>query len=436
MNEKIDQVFQTVNNVSNGFGNVFFDSALFFVKSAGKSCGYTKQAVSSVYNDTKRFVGLGYKKPVGLFTGGLRKKFGLNKSEVQAKIAMLENKIRNLYLEIGKIGSGVEDEEDLLATAEVREIIDQIKKLENESSSLRKYLGELEDSQKQQLPLKKLSIKPKGGFEGRIRKRMISTVENCLKKAKFSLRSDAIVFEKSLHDLLDEETDIKRLAVSELGRLGNRHAAPVLKEALKLNDAELQAEIINSLIQLEDKEVFNICKSFLKHEYAGIRTACIRGLYKIGQSQSVPLLIEAIKDENVEARNSAVMFLGWLEAKPAVPSLLQAAAVDADLRVRKSAILSLANIRDEGSVLPLIRLLSDDLSEIREKILHALERITGEAITFNNSANKKERLKNIDDLKEWWIKKRHGISESSIASGQETEQETKGKEGGKKETKK
>jgi len=435
MNEKIDQVFQTVNNVSNGFGNVFFDSALFFVKSAGKSCGYTKQAVSSVYNDTKRFVGLGYKKPVGLFTGGLRKKFGLNKSEVQAKIAMLENKIRNLYLEIGKIGSGVEDEEDLLATAEVREIIDQIKKLENESSSLRKYLGELEDSQKQQLPLKKLSIKPKGGFEGRIRKRMISAVENCLKKAKFSLRSDAIVFEKSLHDLLDEEMDIKRLAVSEFGKLGNRHAAPVLKEALKLNDPELQAEIINSLIQLEDKEVFNICKSFLNHEYSGIRTACIRGLYKIGQSQSVPLLIEAIKDENVEARNSAAMFLGWLEAKPAVPSLLQA-AVDADLRVRKSAILSLANIRDEGSVLPLIRLLSDDSSEIREKTLNALERITGEAITFNNSANKKERLKNIDDLKEWWIKKRHGIAESSIASGQETEQETKGKEGGKKGTKK
>ena len=435
MSEKVDSLFGAVNRVSVRVANVFCDSALFVKNASGKPIEYAGRAVCSVYNVTRRFVGLRSRKSAGIFTGGLRKKFGFNKAEVQAKIVMLDNKIRDLYLEIGKIGSGSEDVDGLLKTDEVVDIIKQIKKFEDESGALTKYLFALESSQQQGVPITKLSIKPRADFKGQTIRRMRAAVERSIKNAKFSLRSDAIVFEKSLHDLLDEETDIKRLAVSELGRLGNRHAAPVLKEALKLNDAELQAEIINSLIQLEDKEVFNICKSFLKHDYPSIRTACIRGLYKIGQSQSVPLLIEAIKDENVEARNSAAMFLGWLEAKPAVPSLLQA-AVDADLRVRKSAILSLANIRDEGSVLPLIRLLSDDSSEIREKILYALERITGEAITFNNSANKKERLKNIDDLKEWWIKKRHGIAESSIASGQETEQETKGKEGGKKQTKK
>jgi HEAT repeat protein len=239
---------------------------------------------------------------------------------------------------------------------------------------------------------------------------MKSVAENSIRRATFSLRSDAIIFEKALRDVLEAEMDIKRLAVSELGKLGNKHSGPVLKEALSINNHELQAEIVNALIQVEDADVFPICKRFFKHPYAGVRAACVRGLYKAGKEDAAPLLIEALKDENVEVRNSSAMFLGWIESRDAIPALLQVAAADSDLRVRKSAIQALENIRDEGAVLPLIRLLNDDSKDIRDRVLVALERITGETLSVSIGDDVKERLAEINRLKEWWIKKKHEIT--------------------------
>jgi HEAT repeat protein len=112
----------------------------------------------------------------------------------------------------------------------------------------------------------------------------------------------------------------------------------------------------------------------------------------------------------VEVRNSSAMFLGWIESKEAIPALLQVAAADSDLRVRKSAIQALENIRDEGAVLPLIRLLNDDAKDIRDRVLTALERITGETLAVSNGDDVKERLAEVNRLKEWWIKKKHEIT--------------------------
>ncbi|MGA2332051.1 MAG: HEAT repeat domain-containing protein [Syntrophales bacterium] len=409
MADNADNLRGVMGKVSSGVASALCSSLLFVVKTSGKSVGYAGRVASDLYSAAKKLVGYGSKKSAGMFTGGLRKKFGLTKAEVQAKLALVDNKIRELYLEIGKMGSGSDDIDGVLASAEAAVIIEKIKKLEDEGKALNKYLAELETAERQGLPLVKFSVKPRGAVAGQVYKRMSSAAESCAKKAKFTLRSDAIIFEKALRDLLEAEMDIKRLAVSELGKLGNKHAGPVLKEALAINDQELQAEIINALIQIDDDDVLPICKRYIKHPYAGVRTACVRGLYKAGQADIAPLLIEALKDENMEVRNSSAMFLGWIESKEAVPPLLQVAAADTDLRVRKSAIQALENIRDQGAVLPLIRLLNDDAKDIRDKALVTLERITGETLTVSKSDNVKDRLADINRLKAWWIKKKHEI---------------------------
>lgn len=410
MTENVDKLRGVMGRVSSGVADMLYGSLLFVVKTSGRSVGYAGRVAGVVCNATKQLIGYGSKKSAGIFTGGLRKKFGLTKAEVQAKLAIIENRIRDLYLEIGKMGTGSDDIDGILATAEAEEIIEKIKKLEDESSALNKYLVEIEAAERQGLPMAKFSVRPRSAIEGQLFKRISSVVQSCTRKATFTLRSDAIIFEKALRDLLEAEMDIKRLAVSELGKLGSKHAGPVLKEALSINNPDLQAEIINALIQLEDGDVFPICKRFLKHPYAGIRAACIRGLYKVGQDEAALLLIEALKDESMEVRNSSAMFLGWMESKPAIPALLQVAAADSDLRVRKSAIQALENIRDEGAVLPLIRLLHDDSKDIRDKALVALERITGETLTVSNGDDVKDRLADANRLKEWWIKKKHDIT--------------------------
>ena len=410
MTENAGKPCGIMGRLSNGVANILCGSLVFAVKTSGKSIGYAGRVAGSVCDATKRLVGYGSKKSAGIFTGGLRKKFGLTKAEVQAKLAIIENRIRDLYLEIGKMGTGSDNIDGVLATAEAEEIIEKIKKLEDESSALNKYLVEIEAAERQGLSMTKFSVKPRSGIDGQLLKRMKSVAENSISRATFSLRSDAIIFEKALRDVLEAEMDIKRLAVSELGKLGNKHAGPVLKEALSINNHELQAEIINALIQIEDADVFPICRRFLKHPYAGVRAACVRGLYKARKDEAAPLLIEALKDENVEVRNSSAMFLGWIESKEAIPALLQVAAADSDPRVRKSATQALENIRDEGAVLPLIRLLNDDSKDIRDRVLVALERITGETLSVSIGDDGKERLAEVNRLKEWWIRKKHEIT--------------------------
>lgn len=421
MVNKADKLRSITGKVTSGVANILYGTLVCVVKTSGKSVGYAGRVAGSLSDAAKRLVGYGSKKPAGMFTGGLRKKFGLTKAEVQAKLIIIENRIRDLYLEIGKMGTGADDIDGVLATAQAEEIIEKIKVLENESGALNKYLAEIETAERLGLPPAKFSVRPRGAIEGQLFKRMSSIAGSCIRKATFTLRSDAIIFEKALHDLLEAEMDIKRLAVSELGKLGNKHAGPLLKEALSINNHELQAEIINALIQIGDSEVFSVCKRYLKHPYAGVRNACVRGLYKVGQAEVAPLLIEALKDENMEVRNSSAMFLGWIESKEAIPSLLQVAAADGDLRVRKSAIQSMENIRDQGAVLPLIRLLNDDDKDIRNKVIVALERITGETLAVSGSDEGSERLKDINRLKEWWIKKKHEINTSQETSATVTD---------------
>lgn len=418
MANNVDNVRCAMGKVSRGVANILYGGLILVVKASGRSVGYAGRVTSGVCRTAKQMLGYGSQKTAGMFTGGLRKKFGLTRAEVQAKLVIIDNRIRELYLEIGKMGSITDDIDGVLATAPAAAVIEMIKKLEDEAGALNKYLAEIETAERQGLPLAKFSVKPRSAIEGQLFKRMSLIAERCIKKATFTLRSDAIIFEKALRDLLESEMDIKRLAVSELGKLGNRHAGPALKEALAINDQELQAEIINALIQIEDTEVLSICQSYLKHPYAGVRTACVRGLYKVGQAAAAPLLIEALKDENREVRNSAAMFLGWIESQEAIPSLLQVAAADNDLRVRKSAIQALENIRNQDAVLPLIRLLNDDALDIREKVLVTLERITGETLVLSNGDDKQDRLADVNRLKTWWIKKKHEIVNGQEAPAQ------------------
>ena len=420
MANNVNELRGVMGRVSSGVATMLYGGLLCVVKTSGKSVGYAGRVAGGVCRATKQLLGYGSKKSAGMLTGGLRKKFGLTRAEVQAKLAIIDNRIRELYLEIGKMGSNTDDIDGVLATAQAGDIIEKIKALESESSALSKYLAELETAERQGLPMAKFSIKPRSAVEGQLFKRLSSVAESCIKKATFTLRSDAIIFEKALRDLLEAEMDIKRLAVSELGKLGNRHAGPALKEALAINDQELQSEIINALIQINDPEVFPVCKRHMNHPYAGVRNACVRGLYKVGQIEAAPLLIEALKDENMEVRNSSAMFLGWIESNEAIPSLLQAAAADSDLRVRKSAIQALENIRNQDAVLPLIRLLNDDSPDIRDKVHVTLERITGETLAVCKSDDPHDRVAGVNHLKAWWIKKKHGVAndqETSVWSG-------------------
>ncbi|MBF0365822.1 MAG: HEAT repeat domain-containing protein [Oligoflexia bacterium] len=410
------------DSCSDKSGNCFARGSFSLIKALGKgigkSCGLVESMTKGVRSTPSKIAGinLSSKKVTGLFTGGLRKKFGVNKSEVKTRISYLKGQINELYLEMGKLGAqNIDPEKSVFDSKEVQELTLQIENYEKEVNSLNKYLNEIEELEKQNIRLSDINLQDKDQehLEGSDRK-IQSAIESCIKKSKFPLKSDALIFQKILYDLLDKDVDIRRLAVGQLGKLGHKQCAAVLKEVLKIKNEQLQAEVINALILLEDHELFNLCKIFIKHDYTPLRSACVRGLYKVGKQESIPYLVATLQDENAEIRNSSAMFLGWLDAKVAIPSLLQA-ALDFDKRVRLSAISSLANIRDETSVLPLARLLNTDDKEIRKKVTSAISKIIGDDFKFKSDANEEERSQEITDFKDWYLKKKHGMRTAALS---------------------
>ena len=94
MSEIVENLGGVLGRWSNGVANVLYDSLLCVVRTSGRSVGYAGRFAGSVCQATKQLVGYGSKESAGIYTGGLRKKFGLTKAEVQAKLAVIENKIR------------------------------------------------------------------------------------------------------------------------------------------------------------------------------------------------------------------------------------------------------------------------------------------------------------------------------------------------------
>ena len=65
-----------------------------------------------------------------------------------------------------------------MSSGELGEIIEKIKKLEDEGNALNKYLIEIEAAERQGLPLTKFSVKPRSAIEGQLFKRLSSTVQS------------------------------------------------------------------------------------------------------------------------------------------------------------------------------------------------------------------------------------------------------------------
>jgi len=349
-----------------------------------------------------------------------------NDEEIQAKIVELESEIKEGYLSIGKF-SQTNSQGNIFDDEKIKNLIGHIDGKEEEIRVLKDYLNKSKNPQKEKSSATEYKLKILKETDSALQRKVRSAIEKCLRRSTFSLRSDAIVFNKVLNDLLDDEIDVKRLAVSELANIGKRETVPILLELLKYPDSQLRAEIINTLVQLDADEIFNVCKSFYKDEYTSIRSACIRGFYKSGRAEAVNFLIEGLQDESVEIRNSSAIFLGWRDDKMALTALLQSAS-DMDKNVRKSSLSSIANIRDKTSVVPLMRLLLSQDSDFRRDVVEVIEKIIDESIKFNVDGTKKQRSLEIEQMKEWYFKKLHSVEPIETLESEKKSKDSPGSE--------
>ncbi|MBF0328596.1 MAG: HEAT repeat domain-containing protein [Nitrospirae bacterium] len=351
-----------------------------------------------------------------LLTGGFRKIFGSNeKSELRSKISEYEEKIKNLYYEIGKEGSHAEKVE----SEKVLELIGKVRDFEQEIQRLNTQIAEMselealrreEAKQEKAKPAKKVKLSDEQAAAA-----VKAAIDKSIKHGEFDSESQREIFKKIASDLLDDEMEVKILAAAELGKMGVKPAVEILLEAVKFENVYLDAEIVNALTNIGDARAIGLCKDMAKSPNHRARVSSLRGLYKMGSdSEIAPYLLEALNDEHPEVRKNAATFLGWKDIADSLPGLVQTLQ-DKDESVRKAAVTALANIKDISSVLPLMRTLSDESIDIRRKAVEALKTITGEEINFDVELQGRSLTNAVNNLKDWWQSERISSIDVQIA---------------------
>jgi len=435
-----------------------FDGVAYACTGVKNGIVKTPEVTKKMTTKTKEFVSSGVQKIKPLPKKAVTKVKRVESKQLQDKIKKREKKIASLYYEIGKEGSKISDQSNILEQEPIKKLIADAKGYEKEIERLKSRITELESASvaekkesiketiKEKLKAKAkpvTEVPPRKRDEEKIararaarakiekekeaqkavvssqtikQKNIRTAIQSTMSKGQFKTPSEKAKFETVAKDLMDSEIEIRMLAAAELSKMGNTAAVPVLIEIAKENDPYLVTETLNSLINLGDKLAIPTFKQKIDDDHYRVRIASLRGLYKLldNEDDLKSILIKAIRDDHPEVRKSAVTFIGWKDYSEAVPSLVQTLS-DEDERVKKSAISALANIRDRASVMPMIKLLTDSNLEIREKALSAIQMIVGEEIAFDIRQSNDDLTKAVKDLKEWWQQKRiHGAQEEDI----------------------
>ena len=340
---------------------------------------------------------------------------------LEEKIKGYEKKIKGLYYQIGKEGTTYTGDESMLETEPVKKLMADVREYEKEIQRLENHIVEIKEQKKAEAQRKRLRkavplAERRGKVdEEKVKKVVESVIAKAVRHGTFETRSEMEIFDKVANDLLDSEMEIKTLAAAELGKIENDAAVPILMEAVKFDNLDLTSEIINSLITIGDLRAIPLFREKATDPKHRVRIGCLRGLYKLAEAEeAMPVLTEALRDGHQEVRRTAATFIGWKDYADAVPALVQCLR-DGDARVRKAAVSSLANIKDESSVWPLIKVLGDKEIEIREKAFEAIRVISGEEITFDVHASGKALTGAINNLRDWWQKERLGKVEITEA---------------------
>ena len=326
---------------------------------------------------------------------------------LDTKIEHYEKELRRLHYKIGKAGISYSGEDNVLETEPVKALIAEVRKKETRIEELKARIIEIK---KENANKKRKKVVRREAAET-LNSMEIDTIEAAIADAvlfgEFDTPSEMEIFQKVANDLLDNELEVRILAVGELGKIGKEAAVPVLLEASKSDNGDLVSEVVNSLISIGDLRAIPLFLEKASDPAYRVRIGCLRGLYKLADYQDdLPALTEALRDAHPEVRRTAVTFLGWKDRIEAAPALMQCLK-DEDRRVRKAAVSALAHLKDESSVLPLMRVLADEELEIREKALQTIRMISGnDEITFDLNADEPALEKAADQMRSWWEKER------------------------------
>ncbi|HOI70020.1 MAG TPA: HEAT repeat domain-containing protein [Methanothrix sp.] len=190
--------------------------------------------------------------------------------------------------------------------------------------------------------------------------------------------NDSRVVDPLIEALNDEETLVRYWAVFSLGNAGDPKAVDPLINLLQDETYILvRGQIAETLGKLNDTRAIPELESIVNNNIDpySVKASSYGALVKLGQTEYLPFVIEALTNEDETVRTNAALDLGDIADPTTVDPLIKALR-DEEYLVRGSAAVALGNIGDPKAIDALTYMAKNDENEAnRVSAEEALEAI-------------------------------------------------------------
>jgi len=175
-------------------------------------------------------------------------------------------------------------------------------------------------------------------------------------------------------DFINDIININSAAGYALNKIGATEAVPILIEALSDEKSDVKVKAAYTLGKINASEAVPKLIEALSDESPSVNIAAAHALGEIGAQEAVPILIEALSDRNPAVKVNAAYALGEIGAQEAVPILIEALS-DGNPDVKTNAAYALGEIGAQEAVPKLIEALSDGNPDVKTMAAYALSKI-------------------------------------------------------------
>ena len=142
--------------------------------------------------------------------------------------------------------------------------------------------------------------------------------------------------------LVSERKEAARLLAST----GDPRVVEPLFAALKDGSGEVRIQAARGLSNYKGMGLGERFIELFKEDDAGIRMAAANGLLWLGEEDTIPLLVDGVTSESVNARHSSIMTLSAISDPRSFVAIKGAAEGDEDPFIRTSALLAISRMAD------------------------------------------------------------------------------------------
>ncbi|MGQ9705787.1 MAG: HEAT repeat domain-containing protein [bacterium] len=169
--------------------------------------------------------------------------------------------------------------------------------------------------------------------------------------------------------LSSDDKWIRREASSSLATFGEK-AIPYLKEVCESEKPWVREEALRALIQIASPDTMEIFKYMSQNTDPEVRILAIGGLAKLGKKDSIPTLVNLLREPEPTQRSAAEEALIAI-GSPALEFLTNYIN-DPDVNLRQSLARIFGRIQNQETIPSLITLLGDSWPQVRDEAIYSL----------------------------------------------------------------